>query len=83
MSNSIENSLRASNQAPVTFLPSIFPGCQDTPPQGEGVYKFNLVVHSRVEQRGQSVVTLGSDKLTSLSVMGNGAQAAIRCIRVT
>lgn len=65
MSNSIEKRLWASNKAAVTSLPSIFPGCQDTPPQGEGVYKFNLVVHSKVEWRDQSVVTLGSDKLTA------------------
>lgn len=48
MSNSIEKRLWASDKAAVTSLPSIFPGCQDTPPQGEGVYKFNLVVHTRV-----------------------------------
>ena len=48
MSNSIEQRLWASDKAAVTSLPSISPGCQDTRPQGEGVYKFNLVVHTRV-----------------------------------
>lgn len=42
------------------------------------MYKFNLVLHSRVEWRGPSVVTLGSDKLPALTVTGSGAQAAIR-----
>ena len=65
MSNSIKKRLWASNKAAVTSLPSIFPECQITHPQGEGVYKFNLVVHSRVEWRDRSVVTLGSDKLTA------------------
>jgi hypothetical protein len=51
MSNSIENKLWTSNKAAVTSLPSIFPGCQDTPLEGEGVYKFNPVVLSRVEWR--------------------------------
>ena len=65
MSNRIRERLWASNKAAVTSLPSIFPGCQDTPPQGEGVYKFNLVFHSRGEWRDQSVITLGSDKLAA------------------
>lgn len=65
MSNRIRKRLWASNKAAVTSLPSIFPGCQDTPPQGEGVYKFNLVFHSRVEWRDKSVVTLGSEKLAA------------------
>lgn len=55
----MENGFHSSNKAAVTSLPSIFPGCQHTPPQGEGVYKFNLVVHIRVEWRDGSVVTLG------------------------
>lgn len=59
MSNSMENGLQSSNKAAVTSLPSIFPRCQHTRPQGEGVYKFNLVVHIRVEWRDGSVVTLG------------------------
>lgn len=62
MSNSMEKRLWASNKAVVTSLPSIFPGCGDTPPQGEGVYKFNLVLHGGVEWRDPSVVTRGSDK---------------------
>lgn len=59
MSNSMENGLHPSNNAAMTSLPSIFPGCQHTPPLREGLYKFNLVVHSRIEQRDGSVVTLG------------------------
>lgn len=65
MSSSFENRLWFSNKAAVTSLPSISPECQDTLPQGEGVYKFNLVVHNRVEWRDQSVVTLSSDKPTA------------------
>lgn len=64
MPSSTEKRLEGSNKA-VTSLPSIFLECQDTCPQGEGVYKFNLVVHNRVGWRDQSVVTLGSDKLTA------------------
>lgn len=69
MSNSIEKRLWASNKAAVTFLPSIFPGCRDTPPQGEGVYKFNLVVHTRVDG-GTNQLSLWA--VTSSQPVSNG-----------
>lgn len=69
MSNSIEKRLWASNKAAVTSLPSIFPGCQDTPPQGEGVYKFNLVVHTRVNG-GTNQLSLWA--VTSSQPVSNG-----------
>lgn len=69
MSNSVEKRLWVSNKAAVTSLPSIFPGCQDTPPQGEGVYKFNLVVHTRVNG-GTNQLSLWA--VTSSQTVSNG-----------
>lgn len=72
MSNSIEKRLWASNKAAVTSLPSISPRCQDTPPQGEGVYKFNLVVHTRVNGRTNQ---LSLWAVTSSRAVSNGQRS--------